>query len=139
MGTPLIWCYGGGFNIITCPYTGRKSAQAIVINAMEEQNSGGSRRQTSTAGGIIIESMNTGKKKLHCQYCGKGFSKNFDLQQHIRAHTGEKPYQCVVCGRAFAQKSNVKKHMATHKVCVFLFALDFSIIMFQTFGYPYTF
>lgn len=92
---------------------GRKSAQAIVISALEEQAAG---RSKTTAGGIIEEATGSGKKKLHCQYCGKGFSKNFDLQQHIRAHTGEKPYQCVVCGRAFAQKSNVKKHMSTHKV-----------------------
>ncbi|XP_068189192.1 zinc finger protein 341 isoform X2 [Antennarius striatus] len=54
--------------------------------------------------------------KLKCNYCDKIFSKNFDLQQHIRSHTGEKPFQCIVCGRAFAQKSNVKKHMQTHKV-----------------------
>lgn len=63
-------------------------------------------------GNLVLED----KKKLRCQYCDKSFSKNFDLQQHIRAHTGEKPFQCIVCGRAFAQKSNVKKHMATHKV-----------------------
>lgn len=56
------------------------------------------------------------KKKLVCQFCNKEFTKNFDLQQHIRSHTGEKPFQCIVCGRAFAQKSNVKKHMSTHKV-----------------------
>ncbi|XP_047221194.1 zinc finger protein 341 isoform X2 [Girardinichthys multiradiatus] len=54
--------------------------------------------------------------KLKCNFCDKFFSKNFDLQQHIRSHTGEKPFQCIVCGRAFAQKSNVKKHMQTHKV-----------------------
>ncbi|CAF93318.1 unnamed protein product [Tetraodon nigroviridis] len=54
--------------------------------------------------------------KLKCNYCDKVFSKNFDLQQHIRSHTGEKPFQCIVCGRPFAQKSNVKKHMQTHKV-----------------------
>lgn len=55
-------------------------------------------------------------RKIFCTYCHKGFSKNFDLAQHVRSHTGEKPYQCVICGRGFAQKSNVKKHMITHKV-----------------------
>lgn len=55
-------------------------------------------------------------KSQKCPFCSKAFSKNFDLQQHIRSHTGEKPFQCVICGRGFAQKSNVKKHMQTHKV-----------------------
>ncbi|XP_055934134.1 zinc finger protein 341-like isoform X1 [Argiope bruennichi] len=62
------------------------------------------------------ENQNKKDNKLSCAYCCKNFTKNFDLQQHIRCHTGEKPFQCIVCGRAFAQKSNVKKHMQTHKV-----------------------
>lgn len=95
-------------------YLGRKSAQASLVNnvaAGEDPNSIRARR------GKPGESGEPGdKKKLRCQYCDKAFAKNFDLQQHIRAHTGEKPFQCIVCGRAFAQKSNVKKHMSTHKV-----------------------
>ncbi|XP_038160838.1 zinc finger protein 341 isoform X1 [Cyprinodon tularosa] len=66
--------------------------------------------------GAIAEHLKGKAQKLKCNFCDKFFSKNFDLQQHIRSHTGEKPFQCIVCGRAFAQKSNVKKHMQTHKV-----------------------
>uniref|UniRef100_A0A673BGZ1 Zinc finger protein 341 n=1 Tax=Sphaeramia orbicularis TaxID=375764 RepID=A0A673BGZ1_9TELE len=64
----------------------------------------------------LAEQLKGKGPKLKCNFCDKIFSKNFDLQQHIRSHTGEKPFQCIVCGRAFAQKSNVKKHMQTHKV-----------------------
>ncbi|XP_071767250.2 zinc finger protein 341 [Centroberyx gerrardi] len=66
--------------------------------------------------GATAEQLKGKGPKLKCNFCDKIFSKNFDLQQHIRSHTGEKPFQCIVCGRAFAQKSNVKKHMQTHKV-----------------------
>ncbi|XP_062584073.1 zinc finger protein 341-like [Saccostrea cucullata] len=95
---------------------GRKSAQAhanLVTVLTSGTETAGVRMRRCKNGGLIVEGE---KKKLICQYCNKAFTKNFDLQQHIRAHTGEKPFQCIVCGRAFAQKSNVKKHMNTHKV-----------------------
>ncbi|XP_049831569.1 zinc finger protein 761-like [Schistocerca gregaria] len=63
-----------------------------------------------------MQPQQNSKSMLKCNFCTKLFTKNFDLQQHIRSHTGEKPFQCVVCGRAFAQKSNAKKHMQAHKV-----------------------
>ena len=85
----------------------RKKAPKSNIFAPQKEKGG-------PEAGEVIRSKKT--PRLKCTYCQRCFSKNFDLQQHIRCHTGEKPFQCVVCGRAFAQKSNVKKHMQTHKV-----------------------
>jgi len=92
--------------------------EVIDLSAFGQQFQIDEGQSSSNSGACNSGEGSIGRKaaKLQCNFCGRAFNKNFDLQQHIRCHTGEKPFQCIVCGRAFAQKSNVKKHMQTHKV-----------------------
>ncbi|XP_049434522.1 zinc finger protein 112-like isoform X27 [Epinephelus fuscoguttatus] len=61
-----------------------------------------------------VINLNTGKKPLKCDICGKVFEYKSTLQKHLRIHTGEKPYLCKTCGKRFREKYLVKRHLRTH-------------------------
>ncbi|XP_026325563.1 zinc finger protein 287-like [Hyposmocoma kahamanoa] len=50
------------------------------------------------------------KDKL-CNICGRGFSTNRILTNHIRTHTGERPFQCNLCDSKFTQKVALNSHV----------------------------
>lgn len=54
-------------------------------------------------------------KTIACPYkdCGKTFSRNVRLQEHIRSHTGERPFKCAFCTKDFLRDSHLKHHLTS--------------------------
>ncbi|XP_048002919.1 zinc finger protein 595-like [Leguminivora glycinivorella] len=49
------------------------------------------------------------KNKI-CYMCGRGFTTNKILRNHVRTHTGERPFACARCPAAFAQRTALQQH-----------------------------
>ncbi|KAH8774157.1 hypothetical protein BGZ57DRAFT_982598 [Hyaloscypha finlandica] len=47
-----------------------------------------------------------------CEYCGRAFSKQFELTKHERNHT--KPLSCEVCQKSKAQQKDLNRHYWSH-------------------------
>ncbi|KAK8746981.1 hypothetical protein OTU49_016930 [Cherax quadricarinatus] len=56
----------------------------------------------------------TNGERVPCGECGKTFSCNANLRDHMRLHTGERPFICSECGMSFAQRSNWRLHKRVH-------------------------
>ena len=50
------------------------------------------------------EFSKTTEKPYVCKHCGKSFTTQEHLSEHIRIHAGEKPYTCEHCGKSFSYK-----------------------------------
>ncbi|KAK3988674.1 hypothetical protein QBC44DRAFT_328722 [Cladorrhinum sp. PSN332] len=55
-----------------------------------------------------------GPSKYVCPTCHKTFTRNHNLQNHLRAHRNEKPYPCDECSQSFTRLHDRNRHQALH-------------------------
>ncbi|XP_066461432.1 gastrula zinc finger protein XlCGF57.1-like [Eleutherodactylus coqui] len=56
----------------------------------------------------------TGAMLFPCSECGKCFTDESNLAQHLRIHTEEQLYSCLECGKCFTKKKNLACHKKIH-------------------------
>ncbi|RVE52098.1 hypothetical protein evm_003171 [Chilo suppressalis] len=70
---------------------------------------------TSLAPSSVPAHLNqhTRRKMYTCDTCGRSFTTNNMLRNHIVTHTGERNHACNICGKRFAQSGSLSLHHRT--------------------------
>ena len=54
-----------------------------------------------------------------CKMCEKTFTKNVELERHIKIHHEAEPFECEKCGKTFVLKWRLRKHLSVHETRIY--------------------
>lgn len=62
---------------------------------------------------MTTETVNVIRKQFYCELCGKRYTTNGNLKQHILVHTGE-ANSCSLCDKVYYRKDDLDRHICSH-------------------------
>ena len=61
-----------------------------------------------------VLSGNRENKTFRCEVCGKIFTREKTMAEHINSiHEGKKPFKCDICDHSFSRKDKMKLHVTS--------------------------
>jgi hypothetical protein len=79
-----------------------------------------SKSQTDSSPARATAAPQQRSRVYQCEICPKQFTRQHNLNNHLRSHTNERPHACGVCSKTYARLNDLRRHLASHSLKKFI-------------------